>query len=96
MPYIFKGEKKHKPLTDKKRLRQRLYNNKKWKRLRNGYLMEHPTCEVCGEVATDVHHLNSPFDDGLNDVERLGRLLDVNNFQALCQRCHGLLHTRKK
>ena len=98
MPYIVKGRKTSKPKnqTEKQRLRSKLYNNKKWKRLREAYLMYHPLCEKCGKLATDVHHLNSPFDDGLDEVERLGRLLDVNNFQSLCQTCHGLIHRKKQ
>jgi hypothetical protein len=98
MPYIFKGEKapKKKNLNEKQLLRRKLYNNKKWQRLRKSYLMYHPMCEKCGKLATDVHHINSPFDDGLSDIERLGRLLDVNNFQALCQECHGTLHRKNQ
>ena len=98
MPYINKGKtKKPKTKTEKQTLRSKLYNNKKWKRLRESYLMYHPLCEICGELATDVHHLNSPFDDGLNDIDRLGRLLDINNnFQSLCAECHGKIHRDKQ
>lgn len=99
MPFIFKGTKKHKQKdkTEKQNLRTKLYNNKKWKRLRESYLMYHPLCSICGKPATDVHHINSPFDDGLSDIERLGRLLDINNnFMALCSKCHGTLHRNKQ
>lgn len=59
--------------------------------------MQHPLCERCQEqdrvtLATDVHHLNSPFSDGLSDAERIGRLLDPCNLQALCKECHGKIH----
>lgn len=99
MPYINKGQKKPKTKnqTEKQLLRNKLYNNKKWKRLRESYLMYHPQCEICGNLATDVHHINSVFDDGLSDLERLGRLLDVNNnYQSLCSECHGKLHRKKQ
>ena len=105
MPFInrfpanIKPYKKHyrKKNSDKAKLRQRLYNNSKWKKLRESYLMYNPTCEMCKQEnritsATDVHHINSPFDDGLTDSERLGRLLDSTNLMALCQSCHGRLH----
>ena len=82
-------------------MRVRLYNNSKWKKMRESYLMYHPLCEKCQEEgrttpATDVHHINSPFDDGLTDEERLGRLLDITNLQALCQHCHGLTHFQQQ
>lgn len=99
MPYINKGQKKPKKKnqTEKQLLRNKLYNNKKWKRLRESYLMYHPVCEICGKPATDVHHINSPFDDGLSDIERLGRLLDIsNNYQSLCSECHGRLHRKQQ
>lgn len=103
MPFIVKGQKKPKTKnqTEKQLLRNKLYNNKKWKKLRESYLMYHPLCEKCLEKgitksATDVHHINSPFDDGLSDIERLGRLLDVNNYQSLCSECHGRLHREKQ
>lgn len=87
--------------TEKEKLRVRLYNKKDWKRLREGYLISHPLCEKClgdGRVtsATDVHHINSPFDDGLTDEERIWRLMDVNNLQALCKYHHGLEHYNQK
>ena len=83
--------------TDKEKLRIKLYNNKKWKKLRESFLIYHPLCQMCEEkgVITPtscVHHINSPFDDGLTDEERIGRLCDPCNLMALCHHCHGLLH----
>ena len=87
--------------TEKEKLRVKLYNNKKWKKLREGYLISHPLCEKCSEQdkvtpATDVHHINSPFDDGLTEEERIGRLMDIHNIIAICHRCHGLLHHQEQ
>lgn len=108
MPYIQKLPKQQRNRnnrkrnkSDKEKLRVRLYNKAAWKKLRQGYLISHPLCEMCLEEdkttsASDVHHINSPFDDGLTDAERLGRLLDPNNLQALCQYHHGLLHHQKQ
>lgn len=110
MPYINRFKRKPKEYkkyhnsnkrkrnrTDKEKLRVKLYNKKAWKRLRLGYLMYHPLCEMCEKEkkvtpATDVHHINSPFEDGLTDEERIGRLLDANNLMSLCQYHHGLTH----
>lgn len=87
--------------SDKEKLRVRLYNKKAWKHLREGYLMSHPLCEKCledGKVtpATDVHHINSPFDDGLTEEQRLGRLMDINNLMCLCKECHGTIHRNQQ
>lgn len=98
MPTIYKNKRYRTPvaLTEKQLLRRRLYNNRKWRRLRDGYLMEHPICEHCHDrLATDVHHVMSPFGDGLTEMERIGLLIDPNNLQALCQECHGLLHSKE-
>ena len=97
----FYSNKRKRNKTEKEKLRVRLYNNKKWKALRSGYLISHPLCEVCldeGKVtpATDVHHINSPFDDGLDEAERIGRLLSPTNIMALCRTCHGRLHYNKQ
>lgn len=94
MPWIEKKNKStNKVPTEKELLRKKLYNNTQWRKLRQSYIMEHPICELCGkELATDCHHLSSPFNDGLSDIERIGRLLDASNLQALCKECHCRLH----
>lgn len=103
MPYIYKPAKKKNAYqsiaSDKTMLRRKLYNKAAWRKLREGYLLEHPLCEIClaegrTTAASDVHHIQSPFDDGLSDMERLYRLLDPCNLKALCQHCHGKLHGR--
>jgi hypothetical protein len=43
-----------------------------------------------------VHHIQSPFDEGLTDVERIGLLLDASNLKALCKYHHGLLHQQQQ
>lgn len=108
MPFIKKLPKRKKTnnnrkrnKSDKEKLRVKLYNKSAWKKLRLGYLISHPLCEKCIDEdkvtsATDVHHINSPFDDGLTEAERLGRLLDPNNLQALCQYHHGMTHRNQQ
>lgn len=108
MPYIKRLPKKvrnrnyrKRNKSDKEKLRVQLYNKSAWKKLRLGYLIGHPLCEKCLDEdkvtsATDVHHINSPFDDGLTEAERLGRLLDPNNLQSLCQYHHGMTHRNQQ
>ena len=109
MPYInrfptnrnWKRKPYRKKNSTKAKLRAKLYNNSKWRKLRESYLMYHPMCEMCEKEnkvtpARDVHHINSPFEDGLTDSERLGRLLDSTNLMSLCQYHHGLLHFQQQ
>ena len=108
MPYIKRLPKKKKTnnnrkrnKSDKEKLRVKLYNKAAWKKLRIGYLISHPLCAMCLEEhkitsANSVHHINSPFEDGLTDEERIGRLLDPNNLKALCQFHHGWLHRNQQ
>lgn len=111
MPYINRfpafnnkrklNNKRKRNKSNKEKLRVKLYNLKKWKVLRAAYLMTHPLCKICedeGRItpASSCHHINSPFDEGLTDEQRIGRLLDPNNIISICHKCHGLLHQRKQ
>ena len=54
--------------------------------------MAHPLCELCEEegrvvAAVDVHHIHSPF------VEGMEYALDAFNLLSLCKECHGRIHT---
>ena len=53
-----------------------------WRRTRAQFLYEHPNCEVCGELATDVHHI-----DGKGPKGERGH--DHSNLQALCHSHHS-------
>ena len=86
---------------DKYKLRKKLYNNSKWRKLREVYMMEHPLCERCLEkgitkVAEDCHHKKSPFRDGLSMIERYELLTDYDNLEALCRDCHNDEHRNKR
>lgn len=90
MPTINKT--KSKP-SDRKRQRQSLYNNKMWKALSQYMRMENPVCQRCGEALThDVHHVLSPFEQGISHNEAMRRLLDPSNLICLCRECHNILH----
>ena len=54
-----------------------------YRKVRKEFLAVKAYCEVCKEVATEVHH----------HAGRIGRLLcDTKNFHALCFRCHRMAH----
>jgi 5-methylcytosine-specific restriction protein A len=57
-----------------------VYNSKRWQMLRRRVLFDHPLCS-CGEIATDVHHIQ--------DIEQGGDPYSRANLQALCHSCHS-------
>jgi 5-methylcytosine-specific restriction endonuclease McrA len=60
------------------------YNGMKWRRTSRRYRFENPLCEKCGELAEDVHHIQSPFHGGAPYL--------FDNLMSLCKRCHGQTH----
>ena len=96
MPRINKLERKKKSQaprkeTDMRKLRQKAYQNRHWRKLRDTYLKEHPICEEClkhGKVtpAEDVHHIKSPFRGGEINYNML---LDYHTLESVCKDCHG-------
>ena len=51
-----------------------------WRKIRDAYLRDHPDCEVCGDVATDVDHIVS---------RRRGGTDDDSNLMSLCHTHHS-------
>jgi 5-methylcytosine-specific restriction protein A len=97
MAYIQKRKKKREPRRESEaRHRQRdIYRTERWKRLRTGYIMEHPLCELCEArgivtLAVDVHHKDS-FGK-YQGSERLWKAYNPANLVALCKECHSWLH----
>lgn len=89
--------KKIKPKPSPRRIeRQKLYQMKQWRDLSEWFRMNNPMCQICGKnVAEHVHHINSPFDYGISEVEKISRLLDPENLMALCAECHNKIHQEK-
>src|SRR5690349_18252033 len=54
----------------------------RWKRVRAAKLAQQPTCERCGEPATDVHHKDEAGLDG-------PAAYSIENAEALCHSCHS-------
>lgn len=77
---------------------RRLYHDKRWTKLSQRILREHPICERCiSDIpprvtpSQEVHHI-IPFRTGKNRDEQLALLLDESNLIALCTKCHKEYH----
>lgn len=90
---IIKYKRKPKSYSKSKFLRH-IYNSKKWKTLRNEYIRDHKYCEICGEIATQVHHI-IPFSTGETEDEIKEYAYDPDNLIALCCHCHISKHRKK-
>lgn len=103
MPYINLNKKTQQtPIrnenTDARKLRQKAYNNTKWRKLRETFIREHAICEDClskGKItpSQDVHHIKTPFQNGNINYNLL---LDYTNLVALCKDCHGARHAKEQ
>lgn len=73
---------------------KRFYSKKKWRKLRDMYLAEHPLCERClqagrAEVAEHVHHKIELTESNYKDPMIS---LNPDNLEALCFDCHSKEH----
>ena len=71
---------------------KKLIQSSRWGKVRNQYLKDHPTCEICGKPAVCVHHrvpLNR-FRDDLVKMEQM--CFDIENLQSLCFEDHEKVH----
>lgn len=90
-------EKSQYQISERKKQRAILYNNKQWRALSLIYRSQHPICEKCNEnLAEHVHHLATPFQPGLSYSEKMHRLLDIDNLMAVCPKCHQLIHEEQE
>lgn len=81
----------------RKQQRAIMYNDKSWKNLRNYWIQKQPLCQMCllkGVVkeGEHVHHMLSPFEEGLSELERSFRMLSTQNLMTLCKECHNEIH----
>lgn len=58
--------------------KQRFYRGAKWRGIRKRFLTQHPLCEDCGVLASEVHHRD---DQHIDNSE--------SNLCALCKSCHS-------
>lgn len=78
---------------DRRKERQKVYQDSRWKKLRVLALQLHPCCCVCGGIDNlHVHHIVSMF-DGYHTAEEYDRLaFDLDNLCVLCSECHRKVH----
>ena len=96
--------------SERKKIRQSIYNTPTWKNLRKVVLMKNPLCVDCqAELATkgktdgdtlaiDVHHKDS-FMRYIDNKEKMyQKAFDINNLVGLCKfhhlKRHGLLQDK--
>ena len=70
--------------------RQKLYNSKRWRKLRARFLRDHPTCTRCGAASEVADH---KYGHGPGWQERFW---DVRMLQPLCKRCHSTKTNREE
>ena len=73
-----------------------IYTDKRWKKLRNWYITEHPLCEnhLTQNIlrpATCVHHKRF-ISSGLTKHDMEVIMLNPENLMSLCQNCHKQFH----
>jgi len=70
----------------------KLIQSSEWRRVRNSYLQAHPTCERCGRLATQVHHIQ-PLNRFIADLPKMYQMcFDEDNLMSVCDDCHIKLH----
>ena len=70
----------------------RFYNGVEWRMLSARYTQDKGyKCEVCGAMATQVHHKKA-----IQTSEGWDHRLDYSNLELLCTRCHNVRHDRFK
>lgn len=75
----------------------KLIHTVRWLRLRRDTLTAHPLCQRCeieGRItpATEVHHIR-PVEEAITMADKMQRMYDPHNLQALCHDCHVKTHT---
>jgi len=70
---------------------KQFYGSSQWKKARSLYLSsQFFICEDCGEIASIVHHIKPITPNNINDPNIT---LNQNNFKAVCEDCHTLIHS---
>lgn len=84
------GHKRYNKKRDPKYIR--FYNSIEWRTLSAKYTQDRGyRCEVCGSMATQVHHKKA-----IQTPEGWELRLDYNNLELVCTPCHNDRHERFK
>lgn len=78
----------------------KLYNTRRWAKLRDLKMMESPLCEMCllegvTKEVDEVHH-RIPISYGKTEWEMREIAYDYTNLVSLCERHHHEIHNRMR
>lgn len=97
---LLRDTKRKRVDTPNRLFRQKVYQDKRWKDLRNWYFIKNPLCELClkegiSKEGEDVHHIVSPFKykSNLDKVRELA--FNKDNLMTLCKEHHSAIHSGK-
>ena len=93
-----KEERIKKYKKNKNLIYNKIYNTRRWQKLRQSYLFDHPLCEECLKkkivTSVTVHHI-IPISTAGNDVDKMVELgFNYHNLEALCEECHQKKHNK--
>lgn len=82
--------------TTKKQEYQDIYQDRRWKLLRQAKMRANPVCERCDannkvSPTEEVHHI-IPFEWGKSQYEREELAFDYDNLLSVCVACHKEVH----
>lgn len=70
----------------------KLIKCQEWRKIRELKIKMNPLCEVCGDMATEVHHIKPLLDYRNNELLMAELAYDWNNLQSVCHKCHKQIH----
>lgn len=88
-------ERGYERIDQRRRERQVIYQNPRWRLLREAKLNQCPICECCHKngvimPATQVHHKISFM--SADGYERESLAFDITNLLSVCEDCHQEIH----
>ncbi len=98
MPTIKKLKKQSRKIDTFKDIeRHKIYNSRRWAKLRMVKFSSNPLCEKCAAEgrttpAEDIHHIVS-FMSTEDPIKRLWLAYDFDNLMSVCKKCHQSIHT---
>lgn len=69
------------------------YNSASWRKTSKSFLQRNPLCKHCETNGFDVP---AKVTDHIVPINRGGAMLDENNFQSLCEKCHNSKSGKEK
>lgn len=99
MAFIYKPKTIRK-VTTSKYLYQKIYQDKRWKSIRDRRLKDNPICQECAEngltaPTEEIHHIIR-FSDGSDDKEKQVLAYAYINTRSLCVEHHKYAHAHYK